>query len=71
MPRTHHYTLAWCGLGASALALEVASLRSSNPDATLSAHARTLFDRNWFTRGVLIGASVWWLLHVMQPWGDR
>lgn len=63
----NHYTAGWCALAAGALALEIASLRSGDMDSTLSAHTRLLFDRNWFTRGVLIGASAWWLWHVIEP----
>jgi hypothetical protein len=64
---TNHYTAGWCAVAASAVALEIASLRSGDTDATLSAHTRTLFDRNHFTRGVLIAAAAWWVVHVIHP----
>ena len=67
---TNHYTAGWCAVTAAALALEMSSLRSGDEDATLSSHARLLFDRNHFTRAVLIAGCAWWAYHVIDPrWG--
>jgi hypothetical protein len=65
----HLYTLAPCALAAGAVALEIASLRSGDPENTLTAHTQTLFDRNHLTRGVLMAAAAWWVIHVIEPWG--
>ena len=65
--RTHAYTVAWCAWAAAGAALEIASLRSGNDDATLSAHSRLLFNRSTVTRGALIAACAWWAWHVLQP----
>lgn len=54
-------------MAAAATALEIASLRSGDEDATLSAHARLLFDRNNVTRAFLVAGCVWWAVHVIQP----
>lgn len=70
MSKANAYTLGWCSLAAGAAALELCSLRSGDPDTTLSAHSRLLFDRNHLTRGVLIAAAVWWVVHVIEPWSD-
>lgn len=64
---TNHYTAGWCAVSAAALALEMASLRSGDEKATLSAHARLLFDRNHVTRAALVAGCVWWVAHVLQP----
>jgi len=64
---TNHYTAGWCAVAAGALALEIASLRSDDHNATLSAHARLLFNRNHFSRALLVGACAWWAVHVIQP----
>lgn len=68
MTKSHAYTVGWCLIGAAAAALEIAALRSDVKDsATLTAHAQTVLDRSWFTRGVLLGVSAWWVWHVIEP----
>lgn len=63
------YTVAWCAWAAAGAALEIATLRCGNPDATLSAHSRLLFNRSAVTRAALIAACGWWAWHVLQPEG--
>ena len=68
------WTAGWAAIGAAVVALEIAALRSGDEQATLSGHARTLLDRSWFTRGVLLGVSGWWVWHVIEPqkkWASR
>ena len=67
--KANAYTVAWCAWAAAGAALEVISLRSGNPETTLSAHSRLLFNRSLVTKAALVGACAWWAWHVIgQEW---
>lgn len=63
------FTAAWCAWVAAGAALETASLRSGNPNTTLTSHARLAFDRGLFPRLALIAGCAWWVWHVLGPDG--
>ena len=69
MSETSKYTVGWCVLAAAGTALEVAALRSGNPEATLSAHSRIIFARSLAPRLALVAGCVWWAWHIAGPQG--